>query len=65
MSLSMKKPDKNDTVFKLNSVIDSGAKSDDGERYLYLNVTIKNTSDTAYELNALNNFYLVTDDGKK
>ncbi|MBR0140921.1 MAG: DUF4352 domain-containing protein [Ruminococcus sp.] len=55
--------DKNDTGFILNSVIDSGKKSDDGERYLYLNVTIKNTSDTAYELNALNNFYLVTSDG--
>lgn len=57
--------DKNDTVFKLNSVIDSGAKSDNGERYLYLDVTIKNTSDSDYELNALNNFYLLTDDGKE
>ena len=57
--------DKNDTGFILNSVIDSGAKSDSGERYLYLNVTIKNTSDSNYELNALNNFYLLTDDGKE
>ena len=57
--------DKNDTGFILNSVIDSGMKSDSGERYLYLNVTIKNTSDSEYELNALNNFYIITDDGKE
>lgn len=57
--------DKNDTGFILNSVIDSGAKAESGERYLYLDVTIKNTSDTKYELNVLNNFYLLTNDGKE
>ncbi|MBR2283910.1 MAG: DUF4352 domain-containing protein [Ruminococcus sp.] len=54
--------DEHETVFKLNSVIDSGEKTEDGQKYIYLNVTIKNTSSTDYDLNVLNNFYLLLPD---
>jgi hypothetical protein len=52
---------KNNTTYTLNSVIDSGYVQD-GLKYIYLDVTIKNTSDTDYEANAINNFYLILDD---
>jgi hypothetical protein len=52
----------NDTVFKLNGVIDSG-RVKDGLKYIYLDVSITNESDTDYELNGLNNFYLLLDTG--
>lgn len=54
--------DVNDTVFSLNSVIDAGAQTENGEHYIYLDVTIKNTSGTAYSLSTLNNFYLIMPD---
>lgn len=54
--------DANDTVFSLNSVIDAGAQTENGEHYIYLDVTIKNSSDTAYSLSTLNNFYLIMPD---
>lgn len=54
--------DANDTVFSLNSVIDAGAQTEEGEHYIYLDVTIKNNSDTAYSLSTLNNFYLIMPD---
>lgn len=52
---------KNNTSYTLNKVIDSGYVQD-GLKYIYLDVTIKNTSDDDYELNDINNFYLILDD---
>lgn len=52
----------NDTDFQLHRVIDSGRVLD-GKKYIYLDVTIKNNSDTEYSVNALNNFYLILNDG--
>ncbi len=50
------------TAYTLNRVIDSGMVKDD-LKYIYLDVTIKNSSDEDYEANALNNFYLILEDG--
>ncbi len=52
----------NDTTFKLNNVIDSGKTDDDGNRYLYLDVAITNNTDKVYDLNILNNFYILLPD---
>lgn len=49
----------NDTGFRLNRVIDSGQTSDSGEPYIYLDVTISNHTDKSYDLNVLNNFYIL------
>jgi len=54
---------KNETGFILNSVIDSGERNEENQKYIYFNVTIKNTSDEDYELNTLNNFYILKPDG--
>ncbi|MBQ8961838.1 MAG: DUF4352 domain-containing protein [Ruminococcus sp.] len=61
----LEQTDKHDTVFTLNRIVDSGHRSEDNERFIYLDVTIKNTSDTEYDLNALNNFYILLDDGNE
>ena len=61
----LEETDKHDTVFTLNKIIDSGHRSEDNERYIYLDVNIKNTSDQEYEMNALNNFYILLDDGSE
>lgn len=53
----------NNSTFKLNKVIDSGNIIIDNQKYIYLDVTIKNNMDELYKVNALNNFYLLTDDG--
>lgn len=53
--------DINETPYKLNRVIDSG-RIQDGQKYIYLDVTIKNTSDKTMELSGLKNFYLVLSD---
>lgn len=50
----------NSTVFKLNRVLESSQK--DG-RYIYLDVSVSNSTDKAYEMNCLNNFYILFDDG--
>lgn len=50
------------TAYTLNRVIDSGMVKDD-LKYIYLDVTIKNSSDEDYEANAFNNFYLILEDG--
>ncbi|MCD7890444.1 MAG: DUF4352 domain-containing protein [Ruminococcus sp.] len=50
------------TTYTLNRVIDSGMVKDD-LKYIYLDVTIKNSYDEDYETNALNNFYLILEDG--
>lgn len=55
----------NETVFKLNSVIDSGKTDEEGNRYLYLDVSITNNTDKEYELNILNNFYVLYPDGEE
>lgn len=55
----------NETVFKLNSVIDSGKTDDEGNRYLYLDASITNNTDKEYELNVLNNFYILYPDGEE
>lgn len=57
--------DENDTVFKLNSVIDAGKQTEKGEHYIYLDVTIKNNTDNSYSLNTLNNFYLIMPDSSE
>ena len=51
----------NSTTYKLNRVIDSGMVQD-GLKYIYLDVSIKNESGEDYEANALNNFYLILGD---
>lgn len=56
----------NETVFKLNSVVDSGVRealNGSTVKYIYVNATIKNTSDTDYSLSYLNNFELQLPDG--
>lgn len=57
--------DVNQTVFKLNRVIDSGNKSDNGDPYVYLDVTISNSTDKEYDLSILNNFYLLLPDSQE
>lgn len=54
--------DENDTAFTLNSVIDAGV-NDDGTRYIFFDVVIRNDLDVSYDLNTLNNFYLTMPDG--
>ncbi len=49
----------NDTTFRLNRVIDSGTTDDNGNPYIYLDVTISNATDKEYDLSVLNNFYLL------
>ncbi len=55
----------NDTVFTLNRIVDSGNVDEDGKRFLYLDVTIQNNTATEYEMSALNNFYLLMNDGSE
>lgn len=56
--------DQNETGFILNSIIDSGHKDEaSGTRYVYADMTIKNTSALDYELNMLNNTYILLPDG--
>lgn len=57
--------DANQTVFRLNRVIDSGEKSDGGDPYIYLDVTISNPTDKEYDLSVLNNFYLLLPDNQE
>lgn len=49
----------NQTVFKLNNVVDSGMTDENGAKYIYLDVSISNTIDKEYELSVLNNFYIL------
>ncbi len=56
--------EQNDTGFILNSIVDSGQTVEgSGEHYVYIDAVIKNTSDTDYELNMLNNTYILLPDG--
>lgn len=52
----------NETTFKLNSVIDSGMTEENGGRYFYLDAVIGNPTEKSYDLNILNNFYLLFPD---
>lgn len=51
----------NNTAFTLNRVIDSGTTDEDGNPYIYLDVTISNPTEKEYDLSVLNNFYLLAD----
>lgn len=55
----------NETGYILNSVIHIKPEDSSNGDYYYLDVTIKNQTDTAYALNALNNFYIELDDADK
>ena len=55
----------NKTGFTLNRVIDAGTRNDKNERFLYLDITIDNSTDKEYELSMLNNFYLLLGDGSE
>lgn len=55
----------NDTVFTLNGIIDSGMTDNEGNRYVYVDAVIKNNTDKEYEINALNNFYLLLPDSSE
>lgn len=54
--------DANDTIFKLNSVVDAGVQGSNGNKYIYLNVDITNSTDEDYSLSSLNNFYILHGD---
>ncbi len=49
----------NDTTFTLNSVISPENINENGQRYVFFDVTIKNNTDTTYSLSTLNNFYII------
>lgn len=51
----------NDTVFTLNSVIDAGIV-EDGKKFIFFDITIKNDTDSSYSLSTLNNFYIILPD---
>ena len=55
----------NETTFKLNSVIDSGMTDESGNKYIYIDAVIGNSTDTEYDLNILNNFYLLLPDNSE
>ncbi len=55
----------NDTGYTLTKVIDSGMRTDKNEHYIYLEVTVDNQTDKEYELNAINNFYILFADGSE
>lgn len=55
----------NKTDFTLNRVIDAGTRNDKNERYIYLDITIDNSTDKEYELSMLNNFYLLLGNGSE
>lgn len=59
------KANANQTDFTLNKVIDAGTHNDKNERYIYLDITIDNPTDKAYDLSMLNNFYLLLNDGSE
>ena len=54
----------NDTAFTLNSVI-SSKNSDTGEQFIYMDITLRNSTEKEYNLRTLNNFYIELPDGSK
>ncbi len=54
--------DANETSFKLNSVIDPGV-IENGQKFIFFDITINNPTDTAYSLSTLNNFFIRLPDG--
>lgn len=63
ISISMaEEANENDTSFKLNKVLEYSGK--DG-RYIYLDVSVTNAADKNYEMNCLNNFYILLGDGSE
>lgn len=55
----------NDTVFKLNKVVDSGMTDGEGKRFIYLDAVIKNNTDKEYSLSILNNMFVLFSDGEE
>ena len=53
----------NDTTFTINSVISPDNMEEEGKKYIYFDVTIKNDSAADYSLSTLNNFYITMNDG--
>ena len=54
----------NATAFTLNSVL-SAKNSETGEKYIYMDIVLKNQTDKEYNLSTLNNFYIELPDGKE
>lgn len=54
----------NDMSFKLNSVIDADY-IEDGKKFIFFDITIKNNTGREYTLSTLNNFYLILPDGSE
>lgn len=52
----------NNTVFSLNNVVSVSDPAGNGNDYVYINVTIKNNTDTEYQINSLNNFFIALPD---
>lgn len=46
------------TTFTVLNVVDVNKTTDDGEKYIYVEYTIKNDSDKNFQVDNLNNFYL-------
>lgn len=55
----------NDTSFTLNGIVDSGMTDDSGNKYIYLDAVIKNPTEKEYDLNILNNFYILLPDNSE
>lgn len=55
----------NDTSFTLNGIVDSGMTDDSGNKYIYIDAVIKNSTDKEYDLNMLNNFYILLPDSSE
>lgn len=54
----------NNTSFVLNSVIDP-QDHEGGEKFIYLDITLKNNTDREYNLSTINNFYIELSDGSE
>jgi hypothetical protein len=52
----------NNTVFTLNSVIDAGVR-DNGTKFIYFDITLKNNTSSEYSLSTINNFYVTVPEG--
>lgn len=52
------------TTFQVNNVIDVNETTEDGEKYIFIDYTIKNDSDAEFKMSNINNFYIMIDDVK-
>ena len=53
-----------DTAFTLNSVV-GAVNSETGEKFIYMDITLRNSTNDAYTLSTLNNFYIELPDGRR